>query len=43
LRCNCFDRSNNSELQFIEGGHRDPLNSVPNVSPQEEIKRYNTG
>jgi hypothetical protein len=22
LRCNCFDRNNNSELQFIEGGHR---------------------
>jgi hypothetical protein len=33
LQCNCFDRSNNSELQFIEESHRDVLN----VSSQEEL------
>jgi hypothetical protein len=31
LRCNCFDRSNNSEFQFIDGGHRGLANNVLNV------------
>jgi hypothetical protein len=39
LRFNCFDRSNNSELQVIEGGHRDLVNNVLNVSPQEGLTR----
>jgi hypothetical protein len=31
LRCNYFDRSNNSGLQFIVGGHRGLANNVLNV------------
>jgi hypothetical protein len=26
LRCSCFDRSNSSQLQFIERGHRGLVN-----------------
>jgi hypothetical protein len=43
LRCNSFERSNNSELQLIERGHRGLVNNVLNVTPQEEIKRHNIG
>jgi hypothetical protein len=38
LRCNCFYRSNNSELQFIEGDHTGLLNNVVNVSSQKEYR-----
>jgi hypothetical protein len=38
LRCNRFDRSNNSELQFIEGGHRGLVNSVLTY-PHRKISR----
>jgi hypothetical protein len=36
LRCNCFDRSKNSDLKFIEGGHRDLVNNVLNVSHRKK-------
>jgi hypothetical protein len=35
--------ANNSEVQFIEGGHRGLVNNVLNVSLQEEMKRRNIG
>jgi hypothetical protein len=35
--------SNNSELQFTEGGHTGLVNNVLNVSPQEEMKWRNIG
>jgi hypothetical protein len=43
LWCNCFVRSKNSELQFIERGHRGLVNNVLNVSPQGDIKWLNIG
>jgi hypothetical protein len=43
LRCDCLDRGNNSDLQFIEGDHRGLVNNVLNVSAQEEIKRLSIG
>lgn len=43
LWCKCFSCNSNSELQFIEGGHKGPVNNVLNVAPQEEIKWCNSG
>ena len=39
MRCNCFNPSDNSELQFIKRGHKGLVNNVLDVSTQEEIKR----
>jgi hypothetical protein len=39
LRCNCFDHSNNSQLQLLEGGPSGFVNNILNVCPQKEIKR----
>jgi hypothetical protein len=35
--------SKNSELQFIEGGHRGLVNIILNVSIQEEFKQNDMG